>query len=133
MSGLNLTWITETYFSEFEDRNQINDGWCYVWAWLASLAYPEAQLISFDGGSEGAHAFIQIGDLYFDSSFPCGAIDPIQLNYFDGTVFSSPDDGYLLYQTPDEYKGWWRGVEEFEDLGLPAFPDKLPKRMGRTG
>jgi hypothetical protein len=133
MSGLDLTWITETYFRSFEDRNQINDGWCYVWAWLAKLAHPEAQLISFDGGVDGAHAFIQIGDLYFDSSFPCGAVDPVQFAFFNGEPFSSPDDGYLLHQTPQEFKAWWRGAKEFWDLGLPRFPAKLPRRMLKAG
>jgi hypothetical protein len=45
----------------------INTGWCYYWALLAKLTFPEAELWSSVG-----HAFIKLNGRFYDSESPNG-------------------------------------------------------------
>lgn len=107
---LDLTHITEKHFWDFEDPDVINSGWCYVWAWLAHQYYG-GQLMSFDGVRRyddrtllDGHAFIKIGNLYYDSSRPLGVHEIGRLDFFDECAFFDRD---VWDQDPQEFKRYW--------------------------
>lgn len=128
---IDLAWLTERYFYDFGDPDVINSGWCYVWAWLAKLAHPEAQLLVYHDDSAPSaycqHAFVQIGDLYFDSSKPTGTPHADTLQFFreDGTRIK---ERYLHRMSPEGFKNWWGRGAEFETQCIRAWPDELPAR-----
>ncbi len=128
-----LSWITDSYFSNFEDKDVINEGWCYVWAWLGRRAYPEAELYTFEG-EDCSHAFLKIGDLWFDSSQPRGVYHPSSLKFFEEFIFA---DEKTWKQFQHEFKKYWGGGVHFIDQGLKPWPRKVQKppnsKMLKTG
>jgi hypothetical protein len=125
LATLDLRPITHRYFSDFEDPDVINTGWCYVWAWLAKLRHPEAQLVIYDEFLDG-HACVRIGDLYYDSSQPLGVRDISQLEWFDG-LQASP--WKIVIVSPEQFRAfrWNRVDEHFAVQGLVSWPTKLPR------
>ncbi len=124
-----LSVITTTYFYDFEDPEIINAGWCWVWAWLAHLAHPNAQLRTVDT-SQCAHAFVKIGSLYYDSLNPLGVRTVRSMRFFveEGFVVTPGD---VLRQTPEEFMEHWKYAAKskgFESQLLPVWPRTLPPR-----
>lgn len=70
----------------------VNEGHCYVWAWIVAAFVPQAALWSDtlrflpwseDGERPYAyHAFPRIGNRFFDSESPHGVLDPAELKCF---------------------------------------------------
>jgi len=77
----NLTWITKKYFPQLSPR-QINLGNCYNWAYTAYKNYNNARLFTVE--EYGGHAFIKIGQKYFDAESPMGEQHWSNLEFFRG-------------------------------------------------
>ena len=76
---LDLRYITRRYFHDFDDIAVINDGWCFVWAWMAKLHHPHARLATLSEAiTQRAHAFVWIGDLAYDAERPRGDVAAVQ-------------------------------------------------------
>lgn len=60
----NLTWITKKYFPQLPPR-LINSGNCYNWAYIAYMNYNSSSLFTVE--DYGGHAFVKIGECYFDA------------------------------------------------------------------
>ena len=67
----NLTWITKKYFPQLSPR-LINSGNCYNWAYIAYQSYNNVKLFTIE--DFGGHAFVKIGQRYFDSQNPRGVL-----------------------------------------------------------
>ena len=65
----NLTWISKKYFPDLYPR-LINSGNCYNWAYIAYQNYNNVKLFTID--DYGGHAFVKIGQKYFDAQNPRG-------------------------------------------------------------
>lgn len=65
----NLTWITKKYFPQLSPR-LINSGNCYNWALIAHQNYNNVKLFTVD--DFGGHAFVKIGQNYFDAQDSLG-------------------------------------------------------------
>lgn len=127
---VDLRWITRKYFWDFDDPAVINSGWCYVWAWLAWLAHPDAQLITFhdhekDRSAYEQHAFVQIGELYYDSSRPAGCKVVTEMEFFED-FHDHVREKWIMRMTPEQFKSWWGKGSEFDDQDLPRWPTVLP-------
>ena len=126
----NLQWITDWYFADFEDKDVINSGWCYVWAWLAKLEHRGARFYTFDDGTR-AHAFIKIGSLWYDSSQPRGVRAAKSLQFFvDHEIVQTQPD--MWQQDDHQFKDFWSWVpahKTWHQQGLIAWPDRLPLRV----
>lgn len=75
----NLNWITKKHFSNLSPQ-QINLGNCYNWALVAYQNYNNVKLYSTD--NHGGHAFVKIGQKYFDAESPLGELHWANLNFF---------------------------------------------------
>lgn len=132
--GVDLSEITSKYFHDFEDPDIINTGWCFVWAWLAHLK-TGAQLITYCTGLSkygwdgDAHAFVRIGNRYYDSSAPTGVLRRHlnRLWFFRESelrVFSYKIDE----QSPELFRSWWWSAgrrSSWGDQGLAPWPTEL--------
>lgn len=132
----NLKWVTDWYFGDFEDKDVINSGWCYVWAWIAKLNYHDAQLYTFTDvcahGHSQTHAFLKIGSLYYDSSQPRGCRAAKCLGFFVDQDIKRLHRGNALKHTSREFKdfwGWSGTNKNWSSQGLIAWPDRLPLRV----
>ena len=127
--GLDLTFITDGYFWDFEDPDVINTGWCYVWAWLARLAFPAAKLLVYDDpGRHDGHAFIELHGLYYDSSKPTGCKTVEELKFFE--EYSITNAGpHVRFLSDDRFKMFWNGCGKpaFETQGLEPWPEIMPE------
>jgi hypothetical protein len=66
---LDLNWITKKYFPDLSPH-LINRGNCFNWAYIAYMNYDNTKLYSVD--EYGGHAFVKIGNRYFDAENPRG-------------------------------------------------------------
>lgn len=66
---LNLEWISNKYFPSLAPH-KINRGHCYNWAFAAYMNYNDVQLFTID--NKYGHAFVRIGNLYYDAENICG-------------------------------------------------------------
>ena len=75
------TFMTDTFFPEYAaDPKTINGGHCYDWAYVAWCLYTQAVLWSNEH-----HAWVQIGDRYFDSESILGYRRWQNLHFFKRT------------------------------------------------
>jgi hypothetical protein len=121
-----LSWVTRIYLNDFDDPDVMDQGWCYVWAWLAKLGHPDAQLVIYDASLHDAHALILLDDRYYDRSKPRGVKDPRKLRWFNGRKFQEWD---LEIVAPDRFRSFrWSHVEHnFGTQGLLPWPSALPR------
>lgn len=119
-----LSWVTRIYLNDFEDPDVMDTGWCYVWAWLAKLGHPEAQLVIYDESLREAHALVLLDGRYYDRSRPRGVKDPRRLRWFEGREFG---EWNLMIVSPDEFRRFrWNRVEDhFGTQDLPPWPRRL--------
>lgn len=75
----NLSWITKKFFSNLSPQ-QINLGNCYNWALVAYKNYNNVKLYSTI--ERGGHAFVKIGNKYFDAQSPLGEVHWTNLKFF---------------------------------------------------
>jgi len=132
-----LTHITKTYFWDFEDELVINSGWCFVWAWMAHLHYPELHLVTWENKSSGPfmsdHAVVRDYEgLWYDSSQPLGTEDPLQLSIFEEEYSDLDvllrDYNVRLRQTRESFMNFWGGgfnQSEWGSQGLRHWPRNL--------
>lgn len=121
---MNLQFITDRYFSDFDDPCVINMGWCFVWAWMAHI-HTGAQLWTWWNG-RAAHAFIEIDGRFFDCDVPRG-VDGIDSIPFFLEIEEETPTRRARAHTPEEFKLFWHGSCEFvcrtwSSQGLPEFP-----------
>lgn len=124
-----MSIVTQRYFTDFDDPDVINTGWCYIWAWMAYLHFgPDVQLATYED-SDGGHALVIHNGRFYDSSAPQGVEDMEQLWYFRWWGVE-PCKGTLFRQRAVEYKQTWRdvGTEEhwWAENGLRPWPLTVP-------
>lgn len=108
-----LRFITKRYFDDFEDPNVINQGWCFVWAWMAHLhTGAELCLYEFRDGAhmvDDAHAFVRLEGKYFDSSVPRGVGLPKikKMWLFKEWYGHIPNCDRVRATTPAAFKAFW--------------------------
>jgi len=121
-----LSFIAADYFGNFDDPDRINEGWYFVWAWLAYLTMPGAQLVSLDSCPPPVfHALVKIGDLYYDSSRPQGVLHPRHLRVFE--KYGLREDADYMEMTPEAFKKHWAHNDgRFKSQNLEPWPESLP-------
>ena len=83
-------------------RNEdINDGDCYHWALLVSYIFEEVEFYSVDG-----HAWIKLGELYYDSESVCGVKDYDNLKCFTRWPWLKKDVVFK-HISRSEFKKFW--------------------------
>lgn len=86
---LDLQYLTDAWLKKYKyrlyDPSDINYGDCYRWSFLAHRLHG-GQLISVTiTENNTSHAFLKIGDKYYDSETPQGIKNWRRLPYFDRT------------------------------------------------
>lgn len=66
---IDFSFIQKEFFP-FQTPKQVNSGSCFNWCYILYLLYPNKVTLYSD--SKCVHAFVKIGDLYFDSESPTG-------------------------------------------------------------
>ena len=129
-----LSWITEWYFYDFEDKSVINSGWCYIWAWMAKLNHRDAQLYVYDDYNGLAHAFVKIGCLYYDSSYPRGIHSAKSLEFFVDHEITDARK-WLTRHDMASFKEAWSYIPASRTWGtqkLEPWPAELPPKPDLT-
>lgn len=126
MPRRDLSWITKTYFYDFEDISVINTGWCYVWAWLARLRYPRAELWVFDD-ADHMHAFVRVGNLWYDAERPKGVNRISDLPFFQDHDIVRPWENAYRFSDQSYQEAWGR-MTYWNSQRLPMWPTALPPR-----
>lgn len=128
-----LSWVTRIYLNDFEDPDVMDQGWCYVWAWLAKLGHPDAQLMIYDASLRDAHALILLDGRYYDRSRPRGVKDPGRLHWFSSSGIAV-HEWNLVAVTPDTFRRfrWSRVEHHFGTQELPPWPSALPRGGPRS-
>jgi|SRR3989304_2471428 len=97
-----LSHITNQFFPDVPVC-YINRGYCYYWVYIAKILYPQGELFTLY--TYGGHAFIKIGDLFYDSDSPKGVRSWKRLKVLKNTP---PLDETMLHrQTLKEFAKWW--------------------------
>lgn len=94
--GRNYSWMS--------DPSKINDGDCYIWAYVAHHLIDNSILCSVIS-LLGSHAFIKIDNRYYDSESLKGENDWRDLKYFKRNPA-----GYLARcqeQSKDQFEKYW--------------------------
>lgn len=68
--SLNVAFINKTFFPDYKDVKVINQGECFLWAYIAFQLYEGVQLWTF-----GSHAFVKYKGKFYDSERPRGVKD----------------------------------------------------------
>ena len=93
---MDLSFIKREFFPNTSER-RINSGDCFNWAYIAYLLYPKKVTLYSD--DDFTHAFIGIGNLYFDSECPTGVDDWEKLPTYNrcsyGEVFEHDLEDFL--------------------------------------
>lgn len=71
---LSLKFITDTFYSDWKRVRAINCGECYSWAYLAHRVLQHRGIQSELWCSED-HAFLKIGNKFYDAERPLGVLD----------------------------------------------------------
>ena len=69
---MDLSFVKNDFFPNLSAK-KINYGNCFNWAYIVYLFYPEKTSLYYD--DKFIHAFVGIGNLYFDSECPTGIDD----------------------------------------------------------
>ncbi len=99
MAKYNFEFVTEEFFKD-KTPQKINAGDCFNWAYIIYLLFPKLK-IELYSDDEYAHAFIKIGDLYYDSEAPEGVPHWKQLpshsrfGHHFGCVDEYPEDEFV--------------------------------------
>jgi 3'-phosphoadenosine 5'-phosphosulfate sulfotransferase (PAPS reductase)/FAD synthetase len=64
---LDVDFINRTFWPEYQDVSVINEGECFIWAYIAYHLYEDVELWSF-----GNHAFVKYHGKFYDSERPNG-------------------------------------------------------------
>lgn len=126
MRRYDLSFITKRYFDDFEDPSVINDGWCYVWAWMARVHRPRLELATYIEHYDGStHALIvDSSGRYYDSGAPRGTFELAELDYWASDLregIPPPDPKRVHIRTPEKFRADWGAGHNFDDQGLPRW------------
>jgi hypothetical protein len=99
---MNLAFIRTKYFPG-QSASGINEGNCFIWAYIVKALYPHAKLYSASG-----HAFIKIGNKFYDSERPLGVLTWKQLK---ATSYCDPLDEEVIEQSKDSFRNYWGFTE----------------------
>jgi hypothetical protein len=101
-------YITKTFFSHI-DVEEINCGDCYNWAYLAYKVFHKCDIELWSTYAWGHHAFIKIGNRFYDAESPRGVKNYRNLHCFKDPEYKdfSPNS---RKQTLREFKRFWSGA-----------------------
>ena len=119
-SPIDVGYINRTFFpNDLNNLREINNGRCFLWAYIAYELYEHAQLCDI-----GAHAFIhsKLDDKFYDSEKPDGECDWVDLratNFGKGCGCPTCGKGKRTYQRTyrslDKFiSSWTRMAEIFK-------------------
>lgn len=101
-----LSFITELYFSDFDDPDVINTGWCFVWAWMAHQ-HTGAKLYTYELVMD-LHALVEIDGRFYDSSAPRG-VKPKRLSRL--SIFRAFEEEAehhrAVHMSPRKFRSYW--------------------------
>jgi hypothetical protein len=82
MKGLKKLTTNMMKFFGLRSPKEINEGWCYKWALAVFFATPGSKLYT----SRAGHAFVKVGNRFYDSESIRGVKKPENLKYFKRTT-----------------------------------------------
>ena len=97
---LDVRFINDTFFPEYKDVSVINEGECFLWAYIAFRLYKGVQLWDIS-----THAFVHFRGRFYDSERPLGEEDWGDLpacNWGAGSLYTG------RRVSPKEFKHAWR-------------------------
>ena len=103
---MDLSDITDIFLKtkNLKLPKDINRGNCYRWAYVAYMLYG-GDLISVE--RFGAHAFIKIGNKYYDSESPQGVEDWKHLPFFTKPSAVDVSDKDAIQLPPEKFQTYW--------------------------
>lgn len=96
----------------------VNCGHCYIWAWIVAAHVPSATLWSDTKAhkDDALHAFVRIGNIFFDSETTRGVQNPLHLPCFKRcNVFSTQPFEIVEKLTPREFFCSWNVYPSDQD------------------
>lgn len=107
---LNVKFINRTFFPEYKDVSVINEGECFLWAYITFKVYKDVELWDM-----GAHAFVRskLDGKFYDSERPQGEEDWKDLpatNFGEGCGCSVCQRPAKQYKTIVRFKKSWTGM-----------------------
>ncbi len=107
---LNLSWIFKQHFAFHRHPKYVNEGDCYIWAYIAFLENPGALLFS-----TWHHAFIKIGNLYYDSESPQGVRHWKELAFYRKYPRTTRNP-LFSFRNPEKFIKFWES--SLQDMKL---------------
>lgn len=107
---LDVKFINKTFFPEYQDVSVINQGECFLWAYIAFHLYENLELWSM-----GAHAFVRskLDKKFYDSERPKGEENWKDLpatNFGVGCGCNICSQGARKHISIKKYQHTWRGM-----------------------
>lgn len=90
--------VTKTFFSTYDDVSVINQGKCFIWAYLTFLLFKDVELWYMN-----SHAFVKYRGRFYDSERLQGVY-----NWQDLPATENGDDIAKRF-TVEQFKHGWRG------------------------
>lgn len=90
--------VTETFFSGYDHPSHINDGECFIWAYLTFLIFKDVEMWYMD-----CHAFVKYRGRFYDSERLNGVEDWQDLPATEG------GGSVAKRYTVEQFKYGWRG------------------------
>lgn len=105
-----LKFISDYFLSKFklEDYSRINRGYCYYWAYVVNKLFG-GKLCTVE--ENGMHAYVKIGNKYYDAERPRGVRRRKQLPFFIEAEWPS----YSRVQSREKFISFWtrNGINGF--------------------
>src|SRR5574338_1007455 len=102
--------ITKEFFPEYKDVSVINEGECFIWAYLAHHIFRNVKLVYNDH-----HAFVKYGNRFYDSEVLKGSPDWQDLPATEGggipTIVSAAKFRWDWRSNPSDFNTSWKELE----------------------
>lgn len=124
---VNVGLINKEFFpNDLDDLHHINEGRCWLWAYIAYRLYPEVEL-----WSTGVHAFIRHQGKFYDSERPRGERDfnklPANIHRSACSCQTCKIPGQMV--APDQFvtDTWWGRHAWKEDIDFKELDARVEK------
>jgi len=112
--------ITKEFFSSYKDVSVINEGECFIWAYLAHLIFKDVELWDVN-----CHAFVRYRGRFYDSETLRGSPDWQDLPATEGYDYPA------VRMSATKFKKEWRGQPRDFDTSWEELEARARKVLRR--
>ncbi len=124
---LDVKFINQNFFPEYKDVSVINQGECFLWAYIAFRLYKNVELWDM-----GAHAFVRnkLDGKFYDSERPQGELDWKDLpatNFGEGCGCLACSKPARSYKSTVKFRSRWTGMVKKFGVKWPEVDAQIRK------